>query len=145
MIMPKRTSAERALIDSSIEKPADELCNARTSNFERPYCKMKAGYNTDHLGKGRCYLHGGRAGAPIVTAIYSKKLNSTLKEEYDKLIVDPELVNLRSELAVMKAMFGNFLGQIKELILDVRSDYKVEFGGCYMFEAPSRPYMVYAY
>lgn len=35
--------------------------------------------------------------------------------------------------------------QVKELILAACSDYKIEFGGCYMFEAPSRPYMVYAY
>jgi hypothetical protein len=35
--------------------------------------------------------------------------------------------------------------QVKELILAARSDYKIEFGGCYMFESPARPFMVYAY
>jgi len=35
--------------------------------------------------------------------------------------------------------------QIKDLILTARPDYKIVFGGCYMFEIPSRPYMVYAY
>jgi hypothetical protein len=34
---------------------------------------------------------------------------------------------------------------VKELILTARPDYKIAFGSCYMFEIPSRPYMVYAY
>jgi FkbM family methyltransferase len=35
--------------------------------------------------------------------------------------------------------------KVKELILQARPDYKVSFGGCYMFETPFRPFMVYAY
>jgi len=34
---------------------------------------------------------------------------------------------------------------VKNLILEARSDYRITFGGCYMFETPFRPYMVYAH
>lgn len=32
---------------------------------------------------------------------------------------------------------------IKKLILEYRSDYKISFGGCYVFEKPYRPFMLY--
>jgi len=38
--------------------PADTKCNARKRNG-RGYCKKPAGYGTDHLGTGRCKMHGG--------------------------------------------------------------------------------------
>jgi FkbM family methyltransferase len=34
---------------------------------------------------------------------------------------------------------------VKELILTARPDYKVVFGGCYMFKVPFRPYIIYAF
>lgn len=34
---------------------------------------------------------------------------------------------------------------IKDLLLKIYPDYKINFGGCYMFEKPYRPYMLYAY
>ena len=60
-------------------------CGAKTRTGGR--CKYKAGYKTDHVGTGRCHLHGGRtkgAGAPkgnkngLKHGRYSKaKLNDT--------------------------------------------------------------------
>lgn len=35
--------------------------------------------------------------------------------------------------------------RLQALIQSIRSDYVVKFGGCYMFETPFRPYMLYAY
>ena len=35
--------------------------------------------------------------------------------------------------------------EIRELLLNIRPDYKIHFGGCYMFKTPFRPYMVYAH
>lgn len=40
--------------------PPDEHCNARTR--AGTLCKKKAGAGTDHLGEGRCKLHGGVVG-----------------------------------------------------------------------------------
>lgn len=34
---------------------------------------------------------------------------------------------------------------IKDLLIKYRPDYKITFGGCYTFEKPFRPFMVYAY
>ena len=35
--------------------------------------------------------------------------------------------------------------EIKKMILDVCPEYKIKFRGCYMFDRPYRPYMLYAY
>lgn len=35
-------------------------CNAKRQRGKRGYCGMPAGWGTDHLGEGRCYMHGGR-------------------------------------------------------------------------------------
>ena len=45
-------------------------CNARTKNG---YCKKIAGHRTDHLGKGRCYLHGGNSLEIMTSKTISKR------------------------------------------------------------------------
>ncbi len=111
--MPNRTEKAAALIKSLPIKAADSICNARTPSG---YCKMPAGFRTDHVGEGRCYLHGGRAGKPITHGMYSKKLGSTLKAEYDKMVTDPNLLDLHGELAFVKTMMGNFIDSIQSLL-----------------------------
>ena len=113
--MPNRTPQAKALIDSLPIKQPDALCNARGN---AGYCKMPAGFRTDHLGKGRCYLHGGRAGRSITHGLYSKKLNSNIKTEYDKLVTDPQLVDLYAEFSFAKTMMSNFLEKIQERLDD---------------------------
>lgn len=40
--------------------PPSDTCNARkTKNDPGHYCKLPAGHGTDHVGYGRCKLHGG--------------------------------------------------------------------------------------
>lgn len=111
--MPNRSPAGRKKIDSLPIIPADKLCNART---EKGYCKMPAGFRTSHVGNGRCYLHGGRAGRPISHGLYSNKLKSTLKDEYDKMVEDPALVDLYAELALTKSLMMNFIDSVQERI-----------------------------
>lgn len=47
------------------KEKTDGKCNARVKNIpeemdvDEAYCGNKAGFRTDHLGEGRCYLHGG--------------------------------------------------------------------------------------
>lgn len=108
--MPNRTLQARTTIDSLEEIPAGETCNARTP---KGYCKMPAGFRTDHIGSGRCYLHGGRAGRPISHGLYSGKLKSTVKDEYDKLVTDPALVDLYSEFAIAKTLMLDFIEKIQ--------------------------------
>jgi len=111
--MPNRTPEAKQLIDSLPVKTSDKLCNARTPTG---YCRMPAGFNTDHLHEGRCYLHGGRAGRSITHGLYSEKLKSTLKVEYDKMVNDPALVDIYAELAVAKTMMGKFIETLAERI-----------------------------
>lgn len=40
-----------------VKKPADTKCNARTRSGK--YCSRPSGWGTDHIGQGRCKLHGG--------------------------------------------------------------------------------------
>lgn len=110
--MPDRTPEERKLIDSLKKIKPTDTCNARTG---KGYCKMKAGFRTDHVGTGRCYLHGGRnPGAPVTHGLYSKKLKSTIRKEYDKLATDPILVDLRGELALTKSLLSRFIENITD-------------------------------
>ena len=48
------------------QREPDEDCNARREDDGRflGYCDIDAGEGTDHPGEGRCYIHGGRGGAP---------------------------------------------------------------------------------
>jgi hypothetical protein len=49
------------------KEPEDGLCGAQVRPYTVPdewdqdvgYCQNKAGFRTDHVGDGRCYLHGG--------------------------------------------------------------------------------------
>jgi hypothetical protein len=49
------------------KEPEDGLCGAEVRSYTVPdewdqdvgYCENKAGFRTDHVGEGKCYLHGG--------------------------------------------------------------------------------------
>lgn len=49
------------------KEPTEEHCSARVRDPQIPddwdqdtgYCANRAGFRTDHVGEGRCYLHGG--------------------------------------------------------------------------------------
>lgn len=117
--MPSRTPEAAALIASLPEKMPDKLCNARTPTG---YCHMPAGFKTDHPGKDRCYLHGGRAGRPISHGLYSNKLNSDLLTEYKNLVNDPMLIDLYGEFAFAKTMMGNFIESIQAKLISFEGD-----------------------
>jgi hypothetical protein len=117
--MPTRSPEQRKKIDAlEIIKPSDKYCNARIA--EGRYCRNVPGYKTDHLGTGRCYLHGGAsAGRPIVTGLYSKKLDSNLQTEFDKLVKDPALIDLYSELALTKVFVSQLLNSLRANMLSI--------------------------
>ena len=121
--MPTRTEEERQLIDSLPIKAPSKTCNARTPNG---YCRLNAGYGTDHLGEGRCEYHGGRAGRSPTHGMYSKHLTSTVKEEYDKLVTSPTLVDLQGELALIKSLLNNFMANIEDKLNDDERNWWVQ-------------------
>lgn len=67
-------------------------------------CQNTAGQRTDHQGQGRCWLHGGRGGRPIVHGRYSKQLNTTLADRMADFLESPQLLSLNNEVALLKSM-----------------------------------------
>jgi len=113
--MPNRSLEAAALIKSLPKRPATKTCNARTPTG---YCRLPSGFDTDHLGEGRCKFHGGRAGRDIIHGMYSKSLTSTIKKEFEKLVENPMLVDLHAELAVVKSLVSSFLRTMGKEIED---------------------------
>lgn len=67
------------------EEPQDDKCGANVKNGTG-YCANPAGFKTDHVGEGRCYLHGGcSTGAPEGTANAEKHgLHSDRQKYYER-------------------------------------------------------------
>src|SRR4051812_17466685 len=74
-------------------------CGARTKNGE--LCQNIAGKGTDHVGEGKCRSHGGST--PIKHGIYSK-VRGTLGKRIHEIKNDPNIYELTSELALLKAL-----------------------------------------
>lgn len=111
--MPKRTAAQIIRLKHLPKKAPDKYCNGRTPKTATGYCGNVAGFKTQHVGKGRCYLHGGASnGAPIKTGLYSKVLTHTVKEKLADIQSNPQFVRLWDELAVSKLLLGEVIGQL---------------------------------
>lgn len=80
-------------------------CGAKTRSGGT--CKHPAGFKTDHLGEGRCWLHGGRS--PIKHGRYSKITRPRIKELLEAFETDPDPLNLRSEVALLRALIVDFV------------------------------------
>ena len=76
-------------------------CNALSRGSGQP-CRNVAGKGTDHLGQGRCRLHGGST--PIQHGLYSKVRRTRLGRRMAEIENDPDLMNLAPELAYLKAL-----------------------------------------
>lgn len=76
-----------------------ELCGAKRKGGGT--CRNVAGKNTDHVGQGRCWLHGGAT--PIKTGRYSTVKRETLRDRIAQFEADPDPLNLASEVALLRA------------------------------------------
>lgn len=92
--------------DSSLSH-ASGRCNARTRDGDP--CKNWAMQN------GRCRMHGGKStGRPVVHGRYSVKHRAKLAEKYRAFLEDPEPGNLLNELAMMRALFQDYLSRFDD-------------------------------
>ena len=83
-------------------------CGAKTRRGTP--CKRPAGWGTDHIGKGKCKLHGGASsGRPIINGRYSVKHREKLASKMHEFLADPEPGNLMSELALTRALLQDYL------------------------------------
>lgn len=85
-------------------------CGAKTRNGT--LCNRPAGWGTKHASIGKCKLHGGAS--PIKHGLYSKYVTHTLADTVQLLLEDPNLINLREQIAFKQALILNRLEQIGE-------------------------------
>lgn len=83
-------------------------CGARTKTRPGGTCKKEAGWGTDHLGDGRCRLHGGVSGT-LKHGRYSKVKHTALRELIERHEQDPEPLNIHPELAAGRALFESYV------------------------------------
>ncbi len=115
MVQERTVSKIRGVVDPSkldIVNP-DNICGVITKNGSP--CRRHAGWGTDHYGRGACKFHEGKA-------TEEERIRSLNKREYivgmvepgmrDRLRVlmdDPDILNCRAELAVLKLKFEELL------------------------------------
>lgn len=97
-------------MENALELPKREpglSCNARTKSGTG-YCEHPAGWGTDHLGEGRCKLHGGASLAGRDHPMYkhgrrSATLPTRLLADFHQAMNDPALLSLREDIATIDA------------------------------------------
>jgi hypothetical protein len=77
------------------------FCGALSKSTQTP-CKNIAGKGTDHIGEGRCRLHGGAT--PIKHGLYSRVRRTRLGKRIAEIENDPRILDLSQELAMLKAL-----------------------------------------
>lgn len=92
-------------ITTYIKIPATTTCNGKIHRQNRS-CKKSAGWGTDHLGTGRCKLHGGcSTGAKSGTLRYSDCIPASVIEKYEEFSQesDDDIKSLNDEIALVRA------------------------------------------
>jgi hypothetical protein len=87
-----------------------ERCGAKT-RAGTP-CNRPAGWGTNHVEVGKCKLHGGAT--PIKHGLYSKYTKNKLADVVQALVDDPELINLRQQIAFKQALILDRLNQLSD-------------------------------
>lgn len=75
-------------------------------------CKRPAGWGTDHVGQGRCKLHGGCS--PIRSGRYSTIERDNIAKLIAQFEADPNPLDMRPELAAMRALFVDYIQRYDE-------------------------------
>lgn len=70
-------------------------------------CRHPCGFRTDHPGKGRCYLHGGKS--PIRHGRYSAVTTHRLRELIERYEADPDPLDVLPDLAAARALLTDFV------------------------------------
>lgn len=85
-------------------------CGATTRSGGK--CKQKAGWGTDHVGQGRCKLHGGAT--PIKHGRYSSVSRTRIRDLYERHAEDAAPLDVLPELAAARALFQDFVERYDE-------------------------------
>lgn len=100
------------------EIAATDKCNARNSDLTK-YCKKTAGWGTDHVGTGRCKLHGGSSlkgfrHPNFLTGKYSKVLPDNLLGHFEDIMADGKLLELKEDIALVTTLVRSSLQDLQE-------------------------------
>lgn len=90
-------------------------CAAMTKQSHRP-CKLPAGYKTDHVGQGRCHLHGGRS--PIKTGRYSTVKRKNITDLMEQLAKEPNPTDMLPEVLLLRAYVHALVDRKKAAVED---------------------------
>lgn len=124
------------LVPLEEEDPTENgrYCGAKTRpSAKHPNCRQRAGHRTDHVGQGRCRLHGGMT--PITTGRGSRNLRYkgivriALRDLIAEMEEDPDPLNIMSELAFARAVLIDFLNRYtewREALLAWHADWSLE-------------------
>lgn len=75
-------------------------------------CKKQAGWGTEHLGEGKCRLHGGAT--PIRHGRYSKITRPRIRELLDEYENDPAPLDLLPEVKLLRALLTDWVERYDE-------------------------------
>jgi hypothetical protein len=90
-------------------------CGAKTRPGAKfPTCRQHAGWGTDHVGQGRCKLHGGRS--LTKHGRYSTIKRSELRDLIAQYEADPDPLNIAPELATARALFVDYINRYAEYV-----------------------------
>ena len=90
------------------------LCGAKKKQGEGT-CGNTAGFKTDHVGEGKCYLHGGATPKRGVVVPYARGPNS-LARQAEEMRQDPDLLDTEEQVALMKVIIRQQVGEYDEAI-----------------------------
>lgn len=100
-------------------------CGAKTRAGGR--CKNVAGMRTDHVGQGKCWLHGGAT--PIRHGRYSKISRPRIRDLIAQHEADPDPLNILPEIAALRALFQDFIERyddMTEALLAWHASYELQ-------------------
>jgi hypothetical protein len=94
------------LVNLNNRTPDYIKCGAQKRGQPGEYCGAVAGQGTDHVGEGRCRLHGGARGSgrPIIHGRNSTKPRVTLVEQISYTMNDEALLDASREVALLRAL-----------------------------------------
>ncbi|MFW8627673.1 hypothetical protein [Deinococcus sp. ME38] len=87
--------------------PLPGTCGAQLRGKAGQYCKNAAGKGTDHVGQGRCRLHGGAT--PIKHGRYSRIQRPRLQTLMAELAKDADPLDVTQELLILRALVTDYI------------------------------------
>ena len=133
-----------------------------SGNVDVLACAVSNYNGTVHIDDGNtfiCEAKINQQGRHITRAITFDSLvleNELDKVDFIKIDVEGEEMNAvrgmsgvlykyKPRLSIAVYHDYNNANLVRDIILSIRDDYNISYGGCYLFEEPARPYMLYAY